>query len=104
MLDFSQNKSGFDEREDYQSLLDKLNELINKMPEKRKQVFVKKKLEEKSIKGNCAGIGNYSQNSGIPHYRSHEIPEKGVRQIADQRHDFFLFVSEEDFKYSNLSL
>ena len=50
LFDFSQNKPVFDESEDYQSLLDKLNELINQMPEKRKQVFVKKKLEEKSIK------------------------------------------------------
>ncbi len=50
LFDFSQNKPGFDESEDYQSLLDKLNELINQMPEKRKQVFIKKKLEEKSIK------------------------------------------------------
>ena len=50
LFDVSQNKPVFDESEDYQSLLDKLNELINQMPEKRKQVFVKKKLEEKSIK------------------------------------------------------
>ncbi len=50
LLDISQNTSEFDIREDYQSLLDKLDELINRMPEKRKQVFIKKKLEEKSLK------------------------------------------------------
>ncbi len=50
LFDFSPNKSGFDESEDYQFLLDKLDKLIDKMPEKRKQVLIKKKLEEKSIK------------------------------------------------------
>lgn len=50
LFDFSENKPEFDIREDYQSLMDKLDELINKMPEKRKQVFIKKKLEEKSLK------------------------------------------------------
>lgn len=50
LLDLHQNESEFDSREDYQSLLNKLDELINKMPEKRKQVFIKKKLEKKSLK------------------------------------------------------
>jgi RNA polymerase sigma-70 factor (family 1) len=50
LFDFSQNKPEFDNRDDFESLLAKLDELINKMPEKRKQVFIKKKLEEKSLK------------------------------------------------------
>ena len=50
LIDFSKNKFGFDDNPDYQSLLDKLNELINRMPEKRRQVFIKKKIEEKSLK------------------------------------------------------
>lgn len=47
---FSKNKSTFDDKDDYQILLDKLDELIEKMPEKRRQIFIKKKLEEKSLK------------------------------------------------------
>ena len=50
LLESSKNKSTFDEKDDYQSLLDKLDELIEKMPEKRRQVFIKKKLEGKSLK------------------------------------------------------
>jgi RNA polymerase sigma-70 factor (family 1) len=50
LLDFSKNKPDFDDQNDYQTLLDKLEELISRMPEKRKQVFVKKKIEEKSVK------------------------------------------------------
>ncbi len=49
LIDFSANKSDFDEKNNYQELLDKLEELVNRMPEKRRQVFVKKKFEEKSI-------------------------------------------------------
>jgi RNA polymerase sigma-70 factor (family 1) len=49
LIEFSQDKTEFDKREDFQSLLDKLDELINKMPEKRRQVFIKKKLEEKTL-------------------------------------------------------
>lgn len=50
LFHFSNNKSGFNDKDDYQSLLNKLNELIEKMPEKRRQVFIRKKLEEKSLK------------------------------------------------------
>lgn len=50
LFDFSQNKPGFDDKDDYQSLLNKLDELIESMPEKRRQVFIRKKLEEKSLK------------------------------------------------------
>ena len=31
-------------------MLDKLEELIKQMPEKRREVFIKKKIEEKSLK------------------------------------------------------
>lgn len=50
LQDASKNRSDFDDRNNYQTLLDKLDELIASMPEKRRQVFVKKKLEEKSLK------------------------------------------------------
>ena len=49
LIKFS-NKFDFDDNTDYQSLLDKLDELINRMPEKRREVFIKKKIEEKSLK------------------------------------------------------
>ncbi len=50
LIDFSRNKPGFDDNDDYQTLLNKLDELIRLMPEKRRQVFIKKKIEEKSLK------------------------------------------------------
>ena len=50
LFDSSGQKADFDNRSDYQVLLDKLEELIGQMPEKRREVFVKKKIEEKSIK------------------------------------------------------
>ncbi len=50
LIDSSKNKFEFDDNPDYQSLLDKLDELILRMPEKRRQVFIKKKIEEKSLK------------------------------------------------------
>lgn len=50
IIDFDKNQSDFDKNSDYQSLLYKLDELINMMPEKRREVFIKKKFEEKSLK------------------------------------------------------
>lgn len=50
LQDLSVQKDSFDERLDYQDWLDRLNMLINKMPEKRKQVFIRKKIKEKSLK------------------------------------------------------
>ncbi|MBN1985233.1 MAG: RNA polymerase sigma-70 factor [Prolixibacteraceae bacterium] len=47
---FSGNIENFNNDSNFQLLLDKLDELIEQMPEKRKQVFVKKKIEEKSLK------------------------------------------------------
>jgi len=43
-------KPDFDDKSNYQFMLDKLEELINQMPEKRREVFIKKKLEAKSLK------------------------------------------------------
>ena len=40
----------FDDRTDYQYLLEKLDNLIKLMPEKRKEVFCLKKIEGKSLK------------------------------------------------------
>lgn len=50
LFDLAKEKSAFDDRGDYQVLLDKLEELVNQMPEKRRIVFIKKKIEEKSQK------------------------------------------------------
>jgi RNA polymerase sigma-70 factor (family 1) len=50
LFDSSRLKPNFDDRSDYQILLDKLEELIKQMPEKRREVFIKKKIEEKSLK------------------------------------------------------
>ncbi|RIJ46975.1 sigma-70 family RNA polymerase sigma factor [Maribellus luteus] len=49
LFSLSSNKPVFDDKDDYQALLNKLEELIDLMPEKRKQVFVMKKLQEKSL-------------------------------------------------------
>lgn len=50
IINFSKNQSDFDKSFDYQFLLDKLDELIKQMPEKRREVFIKKKYEEKTLK------------------------------------------------------
>jgi len=50
LLDFAASETGFDDRPGYQELLDKLHDYIERMPEKQKEVFIRKKLEEKSIK------------------------------------------------------
>ena len=50
LLDSVDADDYFDERDDYKQLLDKLKALVDEMPEKRRQVFIKKKFEEKSIK------------------------------------------------------
>jgi RNA polymerase sigma-70 factor (ECF subfamily) len=50
LFDFSSMKPEFDDRSGYQALLDKLDELIRQMPQKRREVFIKKKIEEKSLK------------------------------------------------------
>lgn len=49
LIDFSGQKPEFDDRRDYQALIDKLHEMIERMPVKRRQVFIKKKIEEKSL-------------------------------------------------------
>ena len=50
LINFSNSIVDFDDRLDYQILLNKLDDLISKMPETRKQVFIKKKIEEKTLK------------------------------------------------------
>jgi RNA polymerase sigma-70 factor (ECF subfamily) len=50
LIGFSGKREEFDEFSDYQSLLDKLEDLINQMPQKRKEAFIKKKIEGKSLK------------------------------------------------------
>ena len=50
LLEFSESKSRFDDKPDYQALLDKLDDLVDRMPEKRREIFIKKKIEDKSLK------------------------------------------------------
>ncbi len=50
LFDSSRFKPDFDDRSDYQFMLDKLEQFIRMMPEKRREVFIKKKIEEKSLK------------------------------------------------------
>lgn len=50
LVDLSNNQNDFDKINDYESLLNKLDEFISQMPEKRREVFVKKKIEQKSIR------------------------------------------------------
>jgi RNA polymerase sigma-70 factor (family 1) len=50
LIDFSKNRSEFDDTNDYQLLLDKLDDLIQQMPEKRRQVFIRKKIDDKTLK------------------------------------------------------
>ncbi len=50
LIDLSNNQSDLDKNLDYESLLEKLDEFIGQMPEKRREVFIRKKYEEKSLK------------------------------------------------------
>jgi RNA polymerase sigma-70 factor (ECF subfamily) len=50
LTDLSENQYDLDKNLDYESLLEKLDEFISQMPEKRREVFIKKKFEEKSLK------------------------------------------------------
>jgi RNA polymerase sigma-70 factor (family 1) len=50
LLSLSEEKEGFDDSNDYQVSIDKLHELVAEMPKKRREVFIKKKLEDKSLK------------------------------------------------------
>ncbi|MFV0377400.1 MAG: RNA polymerase sigma factor [Mangrovibacterium sp.] len=50
VLGLTENDQNPDEVLDYQHMLDELEGLIDKMPEKRKEAFVKKKIEGKSLK------------------------------------------------------
>ena len=50
LVELSENATTLDEFADYQNLLDKLEFLIDNMPEKRRAAFVKKKIEGKSLK------------------------------------------------------
>ena len=47
---FSENPATFDEQENFEEYLHKLDNLIQQLPEKRKAVFIGKKLEGKSQK------------------------------------------------------
>jgi RNA polymerase sigma-70 factor (ECF subfamily) len=50
LVDFSDSEIDLNDHSDYQALIDKLNELVSRMPERRRQVFTKKKFEGKSLK------------------------------------------------------
>ncbi len=57
LKDLSGQKDDFDDRLNYQDLMDKLHELIKRMPDKRRQVFIKKKIEDKSLKEIAEELG-----------------------------------------------
>jgi len=50
LIDITNSKSELDTDINYQLITDKLDELISRMPEKRREVFIKKKMENKSLK------------------------------------------------------
>ena len=50
LISFAENKETFDEKDDFQEMVDKLEELIQQMPERRGRIFRMKKLEGKSQK------------------------------------------------------
>ncbi|MEL7585837.1 MAG: RNA polymerase sigma-70 factor [Prolixibacteraceae bacterium] len=57
LIGFSNQKQDFDSQGDYQILLDKLDALIGQMPEKRRVVFIKKKIEGKTMKEIAEELG-----------------------------------------------
>ncbi len=50
LLDSHGHNPNFNDYSNYQFMLDKLEEFIKQMPEKRREVFIKKKFEERSLK------------------------------------------------------
>ena len=46
----------------YQDLLNKLEILIDRMPEKRKQIFIERKQHDKPGQANCRRIGDHAKN------------------------------------------
>ena len=50
LISFAENKESFDEKDDFREMVDKLAEMIQQMPEKRREIFRMKKLEGKSQK------------------------------------------------------
>lgn len=54
---FSENPAKLDEQDDFEDYLRQLDTLINRMPEKRKEIFIGKKLEGKSQKELAEAFG-----------------------------------------------
>ena len=50
LISFADNKETFDEKDDFSEMVNKLEELIQQMPERRRKIFRMKKLEGKSQK------------------------------------------------------
>jgi len=50
LKEVNNNGKNIDETDDYQEMLVKLESLINKMPARRREIFLKKKIECKSLK------------------------------------------------------
>ncbi len=50
LISITEDKKTFDEKDDFQEMVDKLEELIQKMPERRGAIFRMKKLDGKSQK------------------------------------------------------
>jgi RNA polymerase sigma-70 factor (ECF subfamily) len=50
LIESSDNITSISESDEYAFLLKQMEDLISEMPEKRREVFIKKKIEEKSLK------------------------------------------------------
>ena len=50
LISFAENKDTFEEKDDFSEMVNKLEELIQQMPERRRKIFRMKKLEGKSQK------------------------------------------------------
>jgi RNA polymerase sigma-70 factor (family 1) len=50
LVSLSENREKLEETEDYQELLNRLEFFIGQMPERRREIFRKKKMEGKSLK------------------------------------------------------
>lgn len=50
IIDLAGSEPELDDRSDYQMLLDKMDELVTSMPKRRREIFIKKKIDRKSLK------------------------------------------------------
>ena len=50
LISFAENKETFDDKDDFNEMVNKLEEMVQQMPERRRKIFRMKKLEGKSQK------------------------------------------------------